>query len=135
VKTYEAIVKGENIPEPGIPESFKVLIKEMQSLGLDVKVLTEDEKEIEIKESTGLEDLVGLDEIIDTEPELLGDDDVIADEELAKELTGIDDDEELLMDDADEVDADEAAETLPGDADEDLPADADMLEENPEDKV
>jgi DNA-directed RNA polymerase subunit beta len=48
------------------------LIKEMQSLGLDVKVLTEDEKEIEIKESTGLEELVGLDEIIDTEPELLG---------------------------------------------------------------
>jgi len=50
VKTYEAIVKGENVPEPGVPESFKVLIKELQSLGLDVKVLTEDEKEIEIKE-------------------------------------------------------------------------------------
>ncbi len=49
VKTYEAIVKGENIPEPGIPESFKVLIKEMQSLCLDVKVLTEDHEEIEIK--------------------------------------------------------------------------------------
>ncbi|WP_041274367.1 DNA-directed RNA polymerase subunit beta [Desulforamulus reducens] len=50
VKTYEAIVKGENVPEPGVPESFKVLIKELQSLGLDVKVLAEDEKEIEIKE-------------------------------------------------------------------------------------
>ncbi|WP_352419564.1 DNA-directed RNA polymerase subunit beta [Proteiniborus sp.] len=50
VKTYEAIVKGENIPEPGIPESFKVLIKELQSLALDVKVLTDD-TEIEIKES------------------------------------------------------------------------------------
>ena len=51
VKTYEAIVKGENIPEPGVPESFKVLIKELQSLGLDVKVLTEELEEIEIKES------------------------------------------------------------------------------------
>ncbi len=50
VKTYEAIVKGENVPEPGVPESFKVLIKELQSLGLDVKVLSEDEQEIEIKE-------------------------------------------------------------------------------------
>ena len=50
VKTYEAIVKGENIQEPGVPESFKVLVKELQSLCLDVKVLTEDKKEIELKE-------------------------------------------------------------------------------------
>jgi DNA-directed RNA polymerase subunit beta len=50
VKTYEAIVKGENVPEPGVPESFKVLIKELQSLGLDVKVLSSDEKEIDIRE-------------------------------------------------------------------------------------
>ncbi len=50
VKTYEAIVKGENIPEPGVPESFKVLIKELQSLCLDVRVLSEDDKEIEIRE-------------------------------------------------------------------------------------
>ena len=48
VKTYEAIVKGENIPEPGVPESFKVLIKELQSIGLDIKVLAEDAQEIEI---------------------------------------------------------------------------------------
>ncbi len=48
VKTYEAIVKGENVPEPGVPESFKVLIKELQSLALDVKVLSEDAREIEI---------------------------------------------------------------------------------------
>ncbi len=48
VKTYEAIVKGENIPEPGIPESFKVLIKELQSLGLDAKIYTEEEKELMI---------------------------------------------------------------------------------------
>ena len=50
VKTYEAIVKGENVPEPGVPESFKVLIKEMKSIGLDVKVLSEEEEEIEIVE-------------------------------------------------------------------------------------
>jgi DNA-directed RNA polymerase subunit beta len=50
VKTYEAIVKGENVPEPGVPESFKVLIKELQSLGMDVKILSEDEQEIEMRE-------------------------------------------------------------------------------------
>ena len=50
VKTYEAIVKGENVPEPGVPESFKVLIKELQALGLDVKILSEDQQEIEIRE-------------------------------------------------------------------------------------
>ena len=51
VKTYEAIIKGDNIPEPGIPESFKVLLKELQSLGLDVRVLNEDHTEVEIMES------------------------------------------------------------------------------------
>ncbi|MCZ8517251.1 DNA-directed RNA polymerase subunit beta [Paenibacillus filicis] len=50
VKTYESIVKGENVPEPGVPESFKVLIKELQSLGMDVKILSENEEEIEMKE-------------------------------------------------------------------------------------
>jgi len=50
VKTYEAIVKGENVPEPGVPEAFKVMIKELQSLGLDVKVYTENDEEIEIRE-------------------------------------------------------------------------------------
>ncbi|MCI8696840.1 MAG: DNA-directed RNA polymerase subunit beta, partial [Lachnospiraceae bacterium] len=51
VKTYEAIIKGENIPEPGIPESFKVLLKELQALGLDVRVLREDQTEVEIMET------------------------------------------------------------------------------------
>ena len=51
VKTYEAIIKGDNIPEPGIPESFKVLLKELQALGLDVRVLREDQTEVEIMES------------------------------------------------------------------------------------
>lgn len=57
VKTYEAIVKGENIPQPGIPESFKVLIKELQSLGLDVKMLTEEYEEIELRDLDEDEDL------------------------------------------------------------------------------
>ena len=56
VRTYEAIVKGENIPEPGIPESFKVLIKELQSLCLDVKVLTEEDQEIEVRESIDIDE-------------------------------------------------------------------------------
>ncbi|SDY24683.1 DNA-directed RNA polymerase subunit beta [Salimicrobium album] len=60
VKTYEAIVKGDNVPEPGVPESFKVLIKELQSLGMDVKILAADESEIEMRD---LEE----DQIIETE--------------------------------------------------------------------
>lgn len=57
VKTYEAIVKGENVPEAGVPESFKVLIKELQSLALNVKILSSDEREIEIKELDTEEDI------------------------------------------------------------------------------
>ncbi|MBE6036997.1 MAG: DNA-directed RNA polymerase subunit beta [Clostridiales bacterium] len=66
VKTYEAIVKGENIPEPGIPESFKVLIKEMQSLALDVKVLSDTMEEIEILESVD-DDLESVDTMLEME--------------------------------------------------------------------
>jgi DNA-directed RNA polymerase subunit beta len=63
VKTYEAIVKGENIMEAGVPESFKVLVKELQSLGLSVEVLNEEEAPIEFGEDTGstyLSDLDGI---------------------------------------------------------------------------
>ena len=60
VKTYESIVKGQNIPVPGIPESFKVLIKELQSLGLDVKVLDKDEQEIDLKQNFDDDDDIGL---------------------------------------------------------------------------
>ena len=60
MKTYESIVKGQNIPEPGIPESFKVLIKELQSLGLDVKVLDKDEQEIDLKQNFDDDDDIGL---------------------------------------------------------------------------
>ena len=52
VKTYEAIIKGDNIPEPGIPESFKVMLKELQSLGLDIKVLKDDNTEVQMMETS-----------------------------------------------------------------------------------
>ena len=57
VKTYEAIVKGQNVPKPGIPESFKVLIKELQSLGLDVRVLDKDNQEIDLKQNFDGDDI------------------------------------------------------------------------------
>ena len=60
VKTYEAIVKGQNVPKPGIPESFKVLIKELQSLCLDVKVLDKDNEEIDLKQNFDDDDDMGL---------------------------------------------------------------------------
>ena len=66
VKTYEAIVKGENIPEPGVPESFKVLIKELQSLGLDVRLYSENDEEIEIKEN--IDDAIDFNIEIDKDP-------------------------------------------------------------------
>ncbi|AVX21815.1 DNA-directed RNA polymerase subunit beta [Carboxydocella sporoproducens DSM 16521] len=78
VKTYEAIVKGENVPEPGVPESFKVLIKELQSLGLDVKVLSENDEEIEIGEfeddTTDQAKELGLSAVLPEAPVKPGDD-------------------------------------------------------------
>ena len=68
VKTYEAIVKGENIPEPGIPESFKVLIKEMQSLALDVKVLDESGEEVDLQESYDYDSIPDLEKVIAADP-------------------------------------------------------------------
>ncbi len=74
VKTYESIVKGESIPEPGIPESFKVLIKELQSLGLDVKMLTEDYEEIDLRDLDEDDDLQPTDalNILPAEQEPIG---------------------------------------------------------------
>jgi DNA-directed RNA polymerase subunit beta len=63
VKTYEAIVKGESVPEPSVPESFKVLIKELQSLGMDVKMLTIDDEEIELRDLDEEEDLQPADSL------------------------------------------------------------------------
>ena len=97
VKTYEAIVKGENIPEPGIPESFKVLIKEMQSLCLDVKVLTEDNEEIEIKETSEIEDIPAIEDMVDVELEDESD-------EADEELEIVEDEEDFDDDNEDDVD-------------------------------
>ena len=84
VKTYESIVKGQNIPKPGVPESFKVLIKELQSLGLDVKVLDMDENEIDLKQSFDDDDDIGL-----GSPSILADDDAdFESDTVADDLTG-----------------------------------------------
>ncbi len=72
VKTYEAIVKGENVPEPGVPESFKVLIKELQSLGMDVKILSSDDKEIEMRDLEDDDDIHQAD-ALSLEPEIKSD--------------------------------------------------------------
>lgn len=64
MNTYEAIVKGNNIPEPGIPESFKVLIKELQALALDIRVMTGDNKEIKLKETSEYENISTVDRMI-----------------------------------------------------------------------
>jgi DNA-directed RNA polymerase subunit beta len=103
VRTYEAIVKGENVPEPGVPESFKVLIKELQSLGLDVKVLSEADEEITIKEQE--------DDVSQTAKELGID---ISGEEKDRDLEDIEGIDDLDADDAD----DEENET--GDTEEDI---------------
>jgi DNA-directed RNA polymerase subunit beta len=65
VKTYEAIVKGQNVPKPGVPESFKVLIKELQSLGLDMKVMNKNNQEIDLKDTSDDEEDLGLGHIDD----------------------------------------------------------------------
>ena len=75
VETYEAIISGKNLPVPGIPESFKVLIKEMQSLGLDIKVLTEDNEEVNFKKSSyqnntntkKIENIMGMEAVVGDE--------------------------------------------------------------------
>ena len=105
VKTYEAIVKGENIPEPGIPESFKVLVKELQSLGLDVR-LYDNDKELELKEE--IEDAIDFN--IEEHKKLVSGEetDILSDEDLednyVEEDAIMEDDEELLeeFDDEDE---------------------------------
>ena len=115
VKTYEAIVKGENIPDPGIPESFKVLIKEMQSLCLDVKVLSEDNEEIEIRDDDDTDGIAPLEGIIhepveDDEPAEPEEEDEF--EEPEEEFEPNDDeiieiDEDMSYDD-DEIELDES---------------------------
>ena len=95
VKTYEAIVKGDNVPEPGVPESFKVLIKELQSLGLDVRLYSKDNEELELKEN--IEEGIDFnleDRNVLPEPEEA----VVDDEELSNDFI----EDEILLDDEDD---------------------------------
>lgn len=116
VKTYESIVKGENVPEPGVPEGFKVLIKELQSLGLDVRLYSEDNKELELKEN--IED--GIDFNIDDHRN-----DSVVDE---SELDGYTEDDAVMPDDED---SDALFEDLDEDADDLLMEDdSDLAEDN-----
>ena len=105
VKTYEAIVKGENVPEPGIPESFKVLIKELQSLCLDVKVLTETDEEIEVRESIEEAALVDEFEYVAEDRDDMIEEVLTPDEDFDLEEEGDDDiDFDSFISDADEED-------------------------------
>jgi DNA-directed RNA polymerase subunit beta len=114
VKTYEAIVKGENVPEPGVPESFKVLIKELQSLCLDVKILSEDDEEIEIRE---------IEEDVAETAKELGLDILTEDEKGDKSSSGGDDYEEGAEDiaeDDDDVDLEDMDISFDNDEEDDL---------------
>ena len=97
VKAYEAIVKGENIPEPGVPESFKVLVKELQALGLDIKLFTENNEELELKEN--IEDGIEYDET--AEGRALTEDDVLIHDDLEDGYS--EEDEDMLDDESDEL--------------------------------
>ena len=122
VKTYEAIVKGENVPEPGVPESFKVLIKELQSLGLDIRLYSENDEELEIKEH--------IDEGIDYEEAKLGED-VLEQNDLDENYIEIDEDNEPILLDVDEdiMDDDELFTELDDDGDAEI-FDTDLAEDN-----
>ena len=92
VRTYEAIVKGENIPEPGIPESFKVLIKELQSLCLDVKILSEEDEELEVKENVDFDEPES-----EFEGAVVSDDTDVQENHMIEEIE-VEEDEDLLDD-------------------------------------
>ena len=119
VKTYEAIVKGENVPEPGVPESFKVLIKELQSLGLDVRLYSEDNQELELKEH--------IDEGIDYEETKVGSN-VLDETELEDSYIEADEDTEDMLLDSEE-DSDELFEGLDDEGDDTI-FDNDLAEDN-----
>ena len=120
VKTYEAIVKGENVPKPGVPEGFKVLIKELQSLGLDVRLYSEDDRELELTEN--IDD--GIDFNLDENKPLVTDEEKMEDEGLLEEDMLLDEDElpeeeEDLEDEEsfDDLDEDLAEDNLENDND------------------
>ena len=114
VKTYEAIIKGENIPEPGIPESFKVLLKELQSLGLDVRVLRDDNTEVEIMETvdmgeTDFRSLMNEDRKYQDDGENLGEHGYTAQEFQGEELVDVEEPEEHFDDSDFAIDFDEVS--------------------------
>ena len=121
VKAYEAIVKGENIPEPGVPESFKVLVKELQALGLDIKLYTESNEELELKEH--IED--GIDYPEGEEGKSLTEDDVLIHEDLED---GYSEEDEMMDDEEDDEDSDELFDGI-DDGDEDI-YDNDLANDN-----
>ena len=132
VKTYEAIVKGENIPEPGVPESFRVLVKELQSLALDVRVLGEDEREIEIKEDE--EDISEMARELGIDIQTAGAGANAARAQANRSKTKQVDDEELGEDDEDDSSPDEGLENDDfvadlDDTDLDFPEDEPSLDE------
>ena len=121
VKTYEAIIKGENIPEPGVPESFKVLLKELQSLALDVRVLRDDNTEVEIMENvdygeTDLRHIIEGDRKYRDENESFGDHGFTEQEFVGEELADVEPEEE--PDDSDFGDDDISFDEYPGDEEE-----------------
>ena len=125
VKTYEAIVKGENIPEPGVPESFKVLVKELQSLGLDIRLYSEDNQELELKEN--------IEEGIEYDPEkekkLLTEEEAIDDGDL--DGYGEETSDDILLEDEEDTmeDDDELFESI-DDEDDELLYDNDLANDN-----
>ena len=120
VKTYEAIIKGENIPEPGIPESFKVLLKELQSLGLDVRVLDENNEEVQIMESVDYGD-TNLNHIIEGDRRYNNDEDYGKHGYSKQEFS-----EGELVDVEDEPEEDDSFDDFDGDMNDDFDDDMDL---------
>ena len=120
VKTYEAIIKGENIPEPGIPESFKVLLKELQSLGLDVRVLDENNEEVQIMESVDYGD-TNLNHIIEGDRRYNNDEDYGKHGYSKQEFS-----EGELVDVEDEPEEDDSFDDFDGDMNDDFDEDMDL---------
>ena len=127
VKTYESIVKGENVPEPGVPESFKVLVKELQSLGLDVRLYSQDNKELELKEN--------IEEGIEYDPEkekkLMSEEEILSEEDLSDGYSSEDLDDDIALEDDEDLseDSDELFEDLDDEGDE-LLYDSDLANDN-----
>ena len=120
VKTYEAIVKGENVPEPGVPESFKVLVKELQSLGLDVRLYSQDNQELELKEN--------IEEGIEYNPEREKGQNILLEDELSDGYMEEDEDGNEIQDSEEE--SDELFDPILDDEDEMLLDDTDLGEDN-----